>query len=81
MARAEGLREYSFQHPVATMTDGVNTTLFYRKTEEDDWKPVITTNLVIQVQCVNCRIEAICPRAGCSLDIAIIVLGEWSSVN
>jgi len=26
------------------MTDGVNTTLFYRKTEEDDWKPVITTN-------------------------------------
>jgi hypothetical protein len=26
------------------MTDGVNTTLLYRKTEEDDWKPVITTN-------------------------------------
>jgi hypothetical protein len=26
------------------MTDGVNTTLFYRKPEEDDWKPVITTN-------------------------------------
>ena len=44
MARAEGLREYSFSIRVATMTDGVNTTLLYRKTEEDDWKPVITTN-------------------------------------
>jgi hypothetical protein len=44
MARAEGLREYSFSIRVATMTDDVNTTLLYRKTEEDDWKPVITTN-------------------------------------
>jgi hypothetical protein len=44
MARAEGLREYSFSIRVATMTDGVNTTLLYRKIEEDDWKPVITTN-------------------------------------
>jgi hypothetical protein len=33
-----------FSIRVATMTDGVNTTLLYRKTEEDDWKPVITTN-------------------------------------
>ncbi|MBV8642056.1 MAG: S9 family peptidase [Verrucomicrobia bacterium] len=29
---------------VATTTDGVNTTLLYRKTEQDTWKPVITTN-------------------------------------
>jgi len=29
---------------VATTTDGVNTTLLYRKTEQDAWKPVITTN-------------------------------------
>jgi dipeptidyl aminopeptidase/acylaminoacyl peptidase len=29
---------------VATTTDGVNTTLLYRKTEKDAWKPVITTN-------------------------------------
>ena len=29
---------------VATTTDGVNTTLLYRKTEQDAWKPVITTS-------------------------------------
>jgi dipeptidyl aminopeptidase/acylaminoacyl peptidase len=29
---------------VATTTDGVNTTLLYRKTEQDAWKPTITTN-------------------------------------
>ena len=29
---------------VATTTDGVNTTLLYRKTEQDVWKPVLTTN-------------------------------------
>src|SRR5208283_773240 len=29
---------------VATTTDGVNTSLLYRKTESDPWKTVITTN-------------------------------------
>ncbi|HYY30848.1 MAG TPA: S9 family peptidase [Chthoniobacterales bacterium] len=29
---------------VATTTDGVNTSLLYRKTENDPWKSVITTN-------------------------------------
>jgi dipeptidyl aminopeptidase/acylaminoacyl peptidase len=29
---------------VATTTDGVNTSLLYRKTEKDAWKTVITTN-------------------------------------
>src|ERR1700721_4771200 len=29
---------------VATTTDGVNTSLLYRKTENDSWKTVITTN-------------------------------------
>jgi dipeptidyl aminopeptidase/acylaminoacyl peptidase len=29
---------------VATTTDGVNTSLLYRKTENDPWKTVITTN-------------------------------------
>jgi dipeptidyl aminopeptidase/acylaminoacyl peptidase len=28
----------------ATSTDGVNTSLLYRKTEHDPWKPVLTTN-------------------------------------
>jgi dipeptidyl aminopeptidase/acylaminoacyl peptidase len=29
---------------VATSTDGVNTSLLYRKTEQDPWKPILTTN-------------------------------------
>ena len=29
---------------VATTTDGVNTSLLYRKTDQDPWKPILTTN-------------------------------------
>ena len=29
---------------VATSTDGVNTSLLYRRTEEEPWKPILTTN-------------------------------------
>src|SRR6202162_4519172 len=29
---------------VATSTDGVNTSLLYRKTEQEPWKPILTTN-------------------------------------